>query len=219
MMMKQKNSYAKMTQYYDNVLTGRKWWSKIYMKYLWKVDDNFIAKEVLDMLPNNFEGKLLDVPIGTAVFTYNKYSKLPKALITGLDYSHNMLEMAKMRFNKENITNVELIQADATNLPFDKESFDCILSMNGIHAFPQKNRALDEIYRTLKKGGIFLGCFYIKGERIPADWFVKIFLNKKGFFRAPHYTFHTAEAKLHSLFGDDVVIKNTRSMFIFKCIK
>lgn len=49
---------------------------------------------------------------------------------------------------------------------FENSRFDAVLSMNGIHAFAAaKYRSFCEIQRVLKKGGIFLGCFYIRGER------------------------------------------------------
>ena len=70
MYMKQKNAYNRLTNHYDDVLTGRKWWSWLYMRGIWHTDDNQIAREVLATLPDVFSGKLLDVPIGTAVFTH-----------------------------------------------------------------------------------------------------------------------------------------------------
>lgn len=41
-------AYTKITNRYDDVLTARKWWSRIYMNCIWKVDDNLVAKEVLE---------------------------------------------------------------------------------------------------------------------------------------------------------------------------
>ncbi|MDO5746601.1 MAG: class I SAM-dependent methyltransferase [Actinomycetaceae bacterium] len=43
----------------------------------------------------DFSGTLLDVPIGTALYTIDTYRALPHAQITGLDYSQTMLEGAK----------------------------------------------------------------------------------------------------------------------------
>ena len=67
-----KNAYKKRMNRYDDVLTARKWWSWIYMHWLWKGDDNVIAREVLSMIPDDFQGEILDVPVGTAVFTAEK---------------------------------------------------------------------------------------------------------------------------------------------------
>jgi hypothetical protein len=43
---KQNRAYAKITNRYDDVLTARKWWSRLYMNCIWKVDDILVAKIV-----------------------------------------------------------------------------------------------------------------------------------------------------------------------------
>ena len=39
-MSNQKNAYAKLMNRYDDVLTGRRWWSWLYMHGIWHTDDN-----------------------------------------------------------------------------------------------------------------------------------------------------------------------------------
>lgn len=186
---KQNKAYAKVNNFYDSTLTAHKWWSRLYMNLIWKVDENLVAKEVLAMLPDDFQGEILDVPIGTAVFTAEKYSNMQNAKILGVDFSQEMLDIANERILREKIENVKLQHGDVRELTFENERFDLALSMNGIHAFPpQKHKAFYETYRVLKRGGIFLGCFYIKGERSIADWFVRNILNNMGVFTPPHFT-------------------------------
>ena len=70
-----KKSYKFSKSFYDDAITQGKWWSKLYFKLLWGgVDDNEIARQVLNWIPDDFSGKLLDIPVGTAVFTAKKYS-------------------------------------------------------------------------------------------------------------------------------------------------
>ena len=45
---------------------------------------------------------------------------------------------------------------DVTSLYFEKNSFDYIVMGFGLRNIPQKNKALEEIYRTLKTEGEFL---------------------------------------------------------------
>lgn len=49
------------------------------------VDDNEIARRVLSWIPDDFKGKMLDVPVGTAVFTTEKYKRMKQTDITCLD--------------------------------------------------------------------------------------------------------------------------------------
>ncbi len=54
-------------------------------------------------------------------------------------------------------------QGDVGALPFDEESFDIMLSMNGFQTFPDMEAAYKETFHVLKPGGIFRGFFYVEG--------------------------------------------------------
>ena len=153
-------AYKDSKNYYDDILTQSSFISKAYNKIFWSgTQDLEIANKILSNIPDDFNGKILDVPVGTAVFTHNKWKALKNTIITCLDISIDMLEKAKERINESNIN---FIQGDVGNLPFEDNSFDIVLSMNGFHAFPDKDKAFKEISRVLKKGGYFIGCFYIR---------------------------------------------------------
>ena len=92
------NAYETSKNIYDDVLTQRNIFSQLYIKLFWSgTDDNDIARKVLSYVPDDFLGNLLDVPVGTAVFTENKWSSLKNAHITCIDYSMDMLEQARKR--------------------------------------------------------------------------------------------------------------------------
>ncbi len=176
-----KKAYKQSKNIYDDVLTQESFFSKMYIKFFWSgVDDNKMARNVLEYIPKDFSGKLLDVPVGTGVFTYETYFNLKNAEITCLDYSEDMLEKANKRF--EGMDNIKTIQGDVGNLPFQSENFDIVLSMNGFHAFPDKSKAYSEITRVLKKDGILIALYYIKGENSITDWLVRNILSRKGWF-------------------------------------
>ncbi|MBQ3842523.1 MAG: class I SAM-dependent methyltransferase [Ruminiclostridium sp.] len=184
-----KDSYKASKNIYDDILTRKNIFAKLYMKLFWQdVDDNKIAEELLKYIPDKFRGKLLDVPVGTGVFTCEKYKRMTKADITCLDYSEDMLVQARTRFLANDIGNVTLVQGDVGALPFEDGEFDVLLSMNGFHAFPDKNRAFSEMTRVLKKGGKLVACFYIRGRSKVTDALVKNVLAKKGWFTPPFDT-------------------------------
>ena len=214
-----KNSYKKSKNVYDEVLTQRKWWSRLYIKFFWQgVDDNIVARDLLSWIDDDFEGEILDVPVGTAVFTYQKYKAMKRAKITCLDYSEDMLSQAEKRFSENGVENVKIKQGDVGRLPFEKERFDVVLSMNGFHAFPDKEKAYKEVSRVLKRGGVFLACFYIRGKSKRSDRLVDRFLSKEGWFTPP---FETEFSLLERLEKDYTVERfETRgSIVLFKAIK
>ena len=101
------NAYETSKNIYDDVLTQRNIFSKLYIKLFWSgTDDNDIARKVLSYVPDDFSGNLLDVPVGTAVFTENKWSSLKNAHITCIDYSMDMLEQARKDLVVMRISNV-----------------------------------------------------------------------------------------------------------------
>lgn len=184
-----KKSYKFSIHFYDDAITQGKWWSRLYFNLLWGgVDDNEIARRVLSWIPDDFSGKLLDVPVGTAVFTTQKYQRMTQANITCLDYSQDMLEQAEQRFREAGITHIKTVQGDVGALPYADGTFDKVLCMNGLHVFPDKDKAYAEIRRTLKLGGGLLACFYIAGEQKVADWLAKTVMTRMGWFTPPFDT-------------------------------
>ena len=190
-------SYKLSKSFYDDALTQRKWWSRWYFKLLWGgVDDCEIARRVLEWIPDDFSGRLLDVPVGTAVFTADKYKRLTQTDITCVDYSSDMLEQAESRFHDEGIAHIKTLQGDVGALPFDDGAFDKVLCMNGLHVFPDKTKAYSEILRVLKPGGELLACFYIAGEKKTADCLARTVMTHMGWFTPPFDTAQTLRNRL-----------------------
>lgn len=210
------NAYKDSKDIYDDVLTQGSFFSRLYIKFFWSgTDDNEIARKVLAYIPDDFSGKILDVPVGTAVFTEAKWKSLDDADITCLDYSEDMLEQARKRISESHI---HFLQGDVGNLPMENECFDIVLSMNGFHAFPDKTKAFAETGRVLRKGGKFIACFYIRAKSKRTDWLVKNILAKKGWFTPPFQTEEELKKILNNYYSA-VDVHVDGSMVYFECIK
>ena len=206
---------------YDGIITRSTPLGKLMDSLIWGLDASLAAKwidDALSPIPTDFTGSLLEVPVGTGVLTMPVYRKLPHAKITCLDYSAGMMENARKRAGAMGISNVSFVQGDVGALPFQDESFDIVLSLNGFHAFPDKDAAFRETARVLKKGGIFCGCFYIKEEFQRTDWFVKHLYVPKGFFTPPFETKASLEARLRDLYTE-VSVHTVKAEGIFRCRK
>lgn len=211
------DAYESSKNIYDSVLTQENFFSRMYIKLFWSgTDDNEIAWKVLSYIPDDFSGKLIDVPVGTAVFTQRKWSSLKNANITCLDYSTDMLEQAKRRLDGK--AHINFIQGDVGNLQMDDKSFDIVLSMNGFHAFPDKQKAFRETCRVLKSGGDFIACFYIRGKSKRTDWLVKNILAKKGWFTPPFQTEEELKNTLQKMYKE-VELHIDGSIAYFHCVK
>ena len=212
-----RSAYKASKNIYDDMLTQGNIWSRMYMSIFWDgTDDREIAREILSYIPDDFSGKILDVPVGTAVFTEKKWRRLGNAAITCLDYSNDMLEQAKARLG--DCKHISFIQGDVGQLPLGDKSCDIVLSMNGFHAFPDKNKAFRETFRVLKNGGTFIACFYIKGKNKRTDWLVHRILSKKGWFTPPFPNEEQLLKILDRLYTQ-VEYNVDGSIVYFRCVK
>ena len=210
-----------MASMYDGIIIRSTLLGKVMDSLVWGLDKELAERWVEDALapvPVDFAGKLLEVPVGTGVLTMPLYASLPQAAVTCLDYSADMMENAQKRAGALGLSNVSFVQGDVGALPFADESFDLVLSLNGFHAFPDKDRAFSETCRVLKKGGVFCGCFYIAGEFLRTDWFVQHMYVPKGFFTPPFETKESLTKRLRSLYTQ-VEVHTVRAEGIFRCVK
>ena len=207
--------------FYDGMMTYSTLAGKAICRIVWNMDGDKnlrYLEKALSGIPEDFSGKLLEVPVGTGVLTMPVYKDLPEAEITCLDYSAAMMETAQKRAEHAGINHITFVQGDVGALPFEDESFDIVLSLNGFHAFPDKEAAWRETYRVLKKGGAFCGCFYIQGECKRTDRFIKKLYVPKGFFTPPFETEDSLWERLTGMY-EEVSVSSVEGMGCFRCRK
>ncbi|MBQ8833362.1 MAG: class I SAM-dependent methyltransferase [Oscillospiraceae bacterium] len=212
---------GKEASFYDGMITCSTIPGKAVCKVVWnmgKEENTRYLDLAMAGIPEDFSGVMLEVPVGTGVLTMPVYRTLPNADITCLDYSADMMAVARHRAEKMGLSNVQFRQGDVGALPFADGCFDLVLSLNGFHAFPDKEAAHREVFRVLKPGGIFCGCFYIKGENKRTDWFIENLYTPKGFFTPPYETTDSLKARLESMYAS-VTVNTVESMGCFTCVK
>ena len=95
----------------------------------------------------DIEGKkILDVGCGKGRFSKILVDK--KAVVTGIDLSDKLLEVAK-----KNIEDVNFVIGSTTNLKFQDNLFDCIICIETLEHVPDTKKAVEEMLRVLKEGG------------------------------------------------------------------
>jgi len=210
-----------VSSFYDGMMTCSTLPGKAICRIVWNMDGEKnlrYLERALSGVPEDFSGKLLEVPVGTGVLTMPVYRELPEAEITCLDYSPNMMAAAQERAKKAGIANVRFMQGDVGALPFEDERFDIVLSLNGFHAFPDKEAAYRETFRVLKRGGTFCGCFYVQGGCKRTDWFIRHLYQPKGFFTPPYETETSLRQRLSALYST-VNVTSVEGIGCFRCVK
>ena len=103
-------------------------------------------------------------------------------------------------------------------LPFEDGSFDAVLSLNGFHAFPDKEAAYRETFRVLRPGGTFCGCFYVSGACRRTDRLIRRAYEPMKFFTPPYETMDSLRERLNRMYSA-VQLGNVRSIAWFVCRK
>src|SRR3989344_7018129 len=73
--------------------------------------------------------------------------------ILGFDYSQEMLDAAKELSKQNEWGNIRLIQGDAAQLKITENNFDGVVSVLGISAIPDWEKALERCRNVLRFGG------------------------------------------------------------------
>ncbi len=207
--------------FYDGMITCSTISGKAVSKLVWDMSAEDCAEyqtRALSGIPDDFSGRLLEVPVGTGVLTTPVYQTIPRARVICLDYSREMMLRAKRKAKKTGLKNVVFRQGDVGALPFENGSFDIVLSLNGFHAFPNKDAAFQETFRVLKKGGIFCGCFYVKGRCRRTDWFIRNIYQPLKFFTPPYETMGSLSKRLKNIYSC-VKLGHVKSIAWFICRK
>jgi SAM-dependent methyltransferase len=127
-----KTDYSKIADYYDKVRAPPA--------------DAWINK-IIEYGEINENSHVLDVGCGTGRFPLGILAQTG-AMICSLEPSIHMLKKA---VEKDKNKKILWIQADGQGLPFKNDSFDCVYMTLVIHHILNKELALQEIHRTLKK--------------------------------------------------------------------
>lgn len=80
-----------------------------------------------------------------------------KALIEGLDFSRELIEVGKQKIRKANlIDRITFREGNAEKLPYNDEQFDALTITFGLRNIHDRVKALKEFYRVTKPSGCFV---------------------------------------------------------------
>jgi ubiquinone/menaquinone biosynthesis C-methylase UbiE len=126
------------------------------------------ARKLLGERPGPFP-RALEIGAGTGYFSLNLMQEGVIGGATCTDISSGMLETLERNAAAVGL-DVETAACDASQLPFDDESFDLVLGHAVLHHLPDLGRAFAEFERVLAPGGtlFFAGEPSRHGDRIAA---------------------------------------------------
>jgi len=104
------------------------------------------------VVENITEGSsVLEVAPGPGYLSIN-LAKLGNYKVTGMDISKTFVEIEKANAEEAGV-NAEFVHGDASDMPFDNETFDFIICTAAFKNFTKPIKALNEMHRVLKPQG------------------------------------------------------------------
>lgn len=122
-----------------------------------------VTDRVAEMLTSSIfpPATLLDIGAGTGRLLEKVSRIFPGINLVGVDLAFGMTEIARKRL--EHINRASLVCSDAENLPFQKNSFDIVVSTSTYQWITPLEKAFTEVQRVLKPSGRFM--FALFGEK------------------------------------------------------
>ena len=145
----QKTDYGKIASTYDK---------RYNVNYLVNIEN-----EIRNIILSNKFKTILEAGCGTGRWISSLGDESKK--IYGLDYSFEMIKIPKV-----NKLYLNLVNADAVNIPFKDNFFDLIFCVNAIHHFPDKGKFIYECKRILTNNGM-LAVFGVDPS-VDKGWYV-----------------------------------------------
>src|SRR5215472_4128780 len=130
------------------------WRSAIADRLPWAIGDTDLGPNVLEIGP------------GPGITTDLLRTSLPR--LTALEIDATLANSLRARLRG---SNVQVVEGDATEMPFEDMAFSGVVSFTMLHHVPSpelQNKVLAEVLRVLKPGGFFVGSDSLQ------NWFMRI---------------------------------------------
>ncbi|MGD1857737.1 MAG: class I SAM-dependent methyltransferase [Leptolyngbyaceae cyanobacterium] len=147
-----------------------KFWDAIADKYSKQpIADEAAYQQKLQITRDYFrpDMEVLEIGCGTGstAILHAPYVKHIRAV----DFSENMIAIAREKADAQNITNVTFEQSSIDELRIPDQSLDAVLGLSILHLLEDKESTIAQVYTMLKPSGIFVTSTACLGDTMP--WF------------------------------------------------
>ena len=159
----------------DRTERWRRYWDRHAKSYDRQMGffDRRLFRDSRDWVCRQAVGEVLEVAIGTGL----NLAHYPLGVrLTGIEFSPPMLQIARRRA-AELGREVDLREGDAHGLEFPEASFDTVVCTFSLCAIPDERRAVAEMRRVLRPGGLLLLADHVVGRSWPVravQWLVEV---------------------------------------------
>ncbi len=149
-----------------------------WSQYVQKTEELYLSRALrfhrgnidkwIDIMQLHDGMKILEVGCAGGLLCHRLKEQLPNAEITGLDFDTGHIDFAKKKAEELNLQ-CNFVAGDATQLPFEDNSFDICYS-HTVMNFCVPEKFVGEQYRVLKPGGKMIVMDVYNRDSKPEEW-------------------------------------------------
>ncbi len=110
---------------------------------------------------------IADIGCGPGFYSVPAAQMLPQGRVYAVDRQIDMLEWTKKRAAEASVTNLTTVKSPAEDLPLESKSLDAVFMANVLHDLNDQDKALSEVKRVLKPGGLF---FLVEWDKVDIEF-------------------------------------------------
>lgn len=130
-----------------------------------------VGEQAIEKMGVQPDAQVLDVGCGSGWASRLLAEKARDGGVIGIDISDEMIRVA--RESSIGFSNLTFEVASAETLPFATSQIDDVFSMESLYYYADMTRALGEIHRVLKPGGLFVTVVDLYQENEPSHQWIE----------------------------------------------
>jgi ubiquinone/menaquinone biosynthesis C-methylase UbiE len=140
--------------------------AELFQRYIVPLITSLWAADLVDRSAPRSGERVLDIACGTGIVARLAAERMSTGRVVGLDLNPGMLAVARTT-PQDGGPKIDWYEANVLSMPFLDGSFDVVLCQLGLQFFPDRPRALEEIFRVLVRGGRLALSVFTSIERTP----------------------------------------------------
>ena len=120
------------------------------------ISDNEHLNKILEHMILKSGNKVLDLGTGSGYVAFALAEKFKNSNIFGLDIVNNTIKRNNEIVKEEQISNINFIAYDGITIPFEKDSFDSVVTRYALHHFPNIENTIKQLETIVKHMDKFL---------------------------------------------------------------
>jgi ubiquinone/menaquinone biosynthesis C-methylase UbiE len=154
----------------------------------------FVLKNLLHLEGSEI---VLDLSCGNGRHALKNAEKLNEGHLFALDISEPMLKnlSEKVRDSGKG-DKITILRSSSESIPLRDNSIDMVYCIAAMHLYQNQQKAVEEVSRVLKKGGLFAGTIFMESPFLPVKFMEQATASLSGlvFNRKSHFAEMIAEA-------------------------